>query len=502
MSDAPENPPVAPSENAGRRFKGRWMIKNAMVIDGTGGPVFGPAHILIDDGKITRILEPGNMVGDNIDLPLLGIADHNVLDIAGSFVLPGLIDSHAHIGFAEQVESTEYVFKLWMGHGITTVRELGAIGNGLDFVLGERERSRNHEIVAPKIEPFVTFGQGATEALTSDRLVREWVQSAAERGAVGVKFFGAAPGAFEAALDEASKVGLRSACHHAQQHTARVNALTTARWGLGSIEHSYGQAEVMYRDRMLPDVPASYVYTNEHDRFAHAGRLWEQTGGRGSAAWDDFLDELVALGTTLVPTFAVYIPTRDAMAARTREWNSEYLGSRLENFFEPDPHRHGSFFYNWGTEEEVAWNNNYRIWMSFVRDFSLRGGRVCAGSDSGFIYNLYGFGLIQELELFREAGMAPLEVIRSATLRAAELIGKDKEIGSVEVGKVADLLIIDENPLANLKVLYGTGHYKLVDEGRMGHVGGVKYTIKDGVLYDAEKARADVRELVSASRMN
>ncbi|MFB7893605.1 amidohydrolase family protein [Microbacterium sp. NPDC056044] len=500
MSDIASPLTARTEETAGRRFEGRWMIKNAMVIDGTGGPVFGPAHIVIEAGRIQRILEPGNMVGDNIDLPLLGVPDENVLDIDGNFLLPGLIDSHAHIGFAEQVESTEYVFKLWMGHGITTVRELGSIGNGLDFVLGERDRSSAHEIVAPKIEAFVTFGQGATEPLSTDRSVREWVNSAAARGAAGIKFFGAAPETFRAALDEAGKVGLPSACHHAQQHTARVNALTTARWGLGSIEHSYGQAEVMYRDRMLPDLPASYVYTNEHDRFAHAGRLWKQTGGPGSAAWEDFLDELVALGTTLVPTFAVYIPTRDAMAARTREWNSEYLGARLDSFFTPDPHRHGSFFYDWGTEEEIAWNENYRIWMQFVRDFSLRGGRVCAGSDSGFIYNLYGFGLIQELELFREAGMAPLEVIRSATLRAAELIGKDDEIGSIEVGKVADMLIVDENPLANLKVLYGTGHYKMVDDGRMGRVGGVKHTIKDGVLYDSEKARADVRDMVAASR--
>lgn len=494
-------PRTAASEpDAGRRFTGRWLLRDAMVIDGTGGPVYGPAHLLIEEGRIRRILEPGNIVGDQLDLAALQVPEHNVVELGGAYVLPGLIDSHAHIGFADQVESTEYVFKLWVGHGITTVRELGALGNELAFVQGERARSAAHEIVAPRIEPFIAFGQGAAGPLDSERAVREWVQDAAARGAVGVKFFGAAPAVFRTALDEAGRMGLQSACHHSQQHTGRVTALTTARWGLGSIEHSYGQAEVMYRDRLLPDLPASYVYTNEHDRFAHAGRLWAQADGPGSAAWNDFLDELVGLGTTLVPTFAVYTPTRDAMAARTREWHSEYTSHRLDRFFAPDPHRHGSFFTDWGTEEEVSWNENYRIWMRFVRDFSLRGGRVCAGSDSGFIYNLYGFGLIQELELLRQAGMAPLEVIRAATLRAAELLGRDDEIGSIEVGKVADLVVIDENPLANLKLLYGTGHYRIVDEGREARAGGVRWTIRDGVIYDAARARADVRAMVAASR--
>jgi imidazolonepropionase-like amidohydrolase len=134
------------------------------------------------------------------------------------------------------------------------------------------------------------------------------------------------------------------------------------------------------------------------------------------------------------------------------------------------------------------------------------GGRVTVGSDSGFIYQLYGFGTILEMEMLQEAGFHPLEVVRSATMYGAEALhnpkGKDIEFGVIRPGLYADLLIVDENPLANLKVLYGTGAVRLNDEtGLPERVGGVKYTIKDGIVYDAKKLLADVEAMVQAQRV-
>jgi len=138
--------------------------------------------------------------------------------------------------------------------------------------------------------------------------------------------------------------------------------------------------------------------------------------------------------------------------------------------------------------------------MTFIREYKNRGGRVTAGSDSGFIYQLYGFAYIRELELLREAGFHPLEVIRSATLNGAEALGMEDEIGTVEVGKLADFVVIEENPLRNLKVLYGTGAIKLTEDNEVVRVGGVKYTVKDGVVYDAKQLLEDVKIMVEKQK--
>ena len=138
--------------------------------------------------------------------------------------------------------------------------------------------------------------------------------------------------------------------------------------------------------------------------------------------------------------------------------------------------------------------------MRFVNEYKNRGGRVTVGSDSGYIYKVYGFGTIEELELLREAGFHPLEVMKAATLSGAEALGMQQSIGSIEPGKLADLAILDENPLANFKVLYGTGHMRLDKTGKVNQVGGVKYTVKDGIIYDAKQLLSDVRKIVNKAK--
>ena len=138
--------------------------------------------------------------------------------------------------------------------------------------------------------------------------------------------------------------------------------------------------------------------------------------------------------------------------------------------------------------------------MTFVNEYKNRGGRVTAGSDSGFIYQLYGFAFIRELEMLREAGFHPLEVIKSATLNGAEALGIADKVGTIQVGKLADMVILEENPLQNLQVLYGTGAIKLTEDNKVVRVGGVKYTVKDGIVYDAKQLLADVRKMVTDSK--
>src|SRR5690606_28768123 len=221
--------------------------------------------------------------------------------------------------------------------------------------------------------------------------------------------------------------------------------------------------------------------------FAEAGKLWKQAAAPGSEHWTKVMDKLLELDFTLDPTFNIYEANRDMMRARTAEWHGVYTLPSLWEFYAPNRQSHGSYWFDWTTEEEILWKENYRIWMAFVNEYKNKGGRVTAGSDSGFIYQLYGFAYIRELELLREAGFHPLEVIRAATLNGAEALGMADKIGTVEVGKLADFVIVEENPLANLQVLYGTGAIHLDDNNEVIRVGGVKYTVKDGIVYDAPK---------------
>lgn len=476
------------------------ILRGVNLIDGTGAPMRGPIDIVIENDRIVGIHTvgyPGVKIDEN-SRPKLKQGGKSV-DLEGHYVLPGFVDMHGHIGGKTQAPNGEYVFKLWMAHGITSVRD-PSCGNGLDWVLRHKRLSNENKITAPRIFAYTSFGQGAEKPISNAEEAKKWVKQNKENGADGIKFFGAAPEVMEAALTENKRLGLRSACHHAQLAVARWNVLNSARAGLTSMEHWYGLPEALFDNRTIQDYPADYNYQNEQDRFGEAGRLWKQAAKPYTKHWNNVMDELLALDFTLDPTFNIYEASRDLHRARRAEWHEDYTLPSLWKFYLPSKISHGSYWHDWGTEQEVNWKENYDLWMTFVNEYKNRGGRVTAGSDSGFIFQLYGFAYIRELELLREAGFHPLEVIMSATLKGAEALGADDEIGSVEIGKLADLIVLKENPLANLKVLYGTGAIKLTEDNEVVRVGGIEYTIKDGVLYNAKELLSDVKEIVNQAK--
>ncbi len=490
----------APDRQEGEGPFEQLIIRGVTLINGNGAPPRGPIDIVIEGNRIARIATVGypGLPIEPEGRPKLKEGGRE-LDCQGMYLLPGFVDLHGHIGGRAQGADAEYVFKLWLGHGITTIRD-PSCGNGLDWTLQHRERSAKNEITAPRIYAYSYFGQDSDEPISTPEQARQWVRLNAQKGADGIKFFGAPPDLMAAALEENKKLGLRSACHHAQMDVARWNALQSARAGLTTLEHWYGLPEALFNDRTVQDYPLDYNYQNEQHRFEEAGKLWQQAAPPHSEHWNKVMDELLALDFTLDPTFNIYEANRDLMRARRAEWHEEYTMPSLWRFYMPSRISHGSYWHTWGTEQEITWRENYRLWMEFVREYKNRGGRVTAGSDSGFIYQLYGFAYIRELELLREAGFHPLEVIRSATLNGAEALGADQLIGTVEIGKLADLVIIAENPLQNLQLLYGTGAIQLTADNEVVRAGGVKYTIKDGIVYDAKQLLADVREMVRQAK--
>ncbi len=475
------------------------LIRGVTLIDGTGAPPIGPIDIEVRNNRITRIEVVGYPgVAINPDRRPKLEAGGKELNAEGMYLMPGFVDMHGHIG-GGQAPIAEYVFKLWMGHGVTTIRDPSA-GNGLDWVLDQKNKSAKNIITAPRILAYNVFGSGAKEKITTAEQARTWVNENKAKGADGIKFFGASPAVMDAALRENKRIGLRSACHHAQLDVARWNVVKSAEAGLTSMEHWYGLPEALFTDRTIQDYPLNYNYQDEQHRFENAGKLWKQAAPPYSEHWNKVMNRLLELDFTIDPTFNIYEASRDLHRARRAEWHEDYTLPQLWAFFQPNRRAHGSYWFNWGTEQEVEWKHNYQLWMTFVNEYKNRGGRVTTGSDSGFIFQTYGFAYVRELELLRECGFHPLEIIRSATLYGAQALGMEKEIGSVELGKLADFVIVDQNPLENLQVLYGTGAIKLSADNKVERVGGVKYTVKDGVVYDAKKLLEDVRKIVAEEK--
>jgi hypothetical protein len=493
-------PEPVPGRDRGEGPFTRLILRGVTVVNGEGAPPIGPMDVVIEGNRITSIHNvgfPGVPIEDD-DRPKVEEGDR-VMELEGYYLLPGFIDMHAHFGGDDQGVPAEYPAKLWLAHGITTIREPGSF-NGLDWVLSHQQRSENNTIAAPRIVPYVGFGMGNEGPFQEPEEARAWVRSIARQGASGIKFFGAPPEIMAAALDEAGEQGLGSAMHHAQLDVTGWNVLDSARAGLTTMEHWYGLPEAMFENQVIQDYPTDYNYSNEQHRFGQAGRLWKQAAAPGSDKWNAVRDELIALNFTLNPTLTIYEASRDLMREMNADWQADYAHPALWEFFQPSRRAHGSYWFDWTTADEIAWKENYQLWMQFLDDYKNHGGNVTLGSDAGYIWKLYGFGYIREMELLQEAGFHPLEVLRSATFVGAQVLGMDDQIGSIRPGKRADLVITRDNPLENFKVLYGTGHFRLDDEGEPVRAGGVRYTIKDGIVYDARELLSDVREMVSQAR--
>ena len=486
----------------------RLVIRGATIIDGTGAPPQGPVDLVIENNRIREIRSVGfpHVAIREAARPAKGTKE---IDATGMYVLPGFVDCHGHIGGLAQGTPAEYVYKLWLAHGVTTVRDPGS-GNGIDWTLRERERSAKNQIVAPRLFVYVSPGNGWDKGpINTPEAAREYVRWAKQKGADGFKLIGGIPlydpEIFGAFTDEAKKLNMGSTTHLAQMGVARLNILQAARLGLGSMEHWYGLPEALFSDRIIQDFPLDYNYNDEQHRFGEAGRLWKQAAAPGSKKWNEVMDELLKLGFTIDPTLTIYEASRDLMRAMNADWHARYTLPSLWKFYTPSREAHGSYWFNWTTQDEIEWKNNYRLWMAFLNEYKNRGGRVATGSDSGFIYKLYGFDYIREFELLQEAGFHPLEVIRSATFNGASLLSEQQnrklEFGLIRPGFLADLVIVPENPLANFKVLYGTGAIRLNEQTNTPErVGGIKYTIKDGIVYDAKQLLADVEKIVETAK--
>ncbi|MFC5372631.1 amidohydrolase family protein [Brevundimonas faecalis] len=480
------------------------VIRGATLIDGTGAPPMGPVDIVIQNDKITDIIQSGwPGMPERQNRPPLNAAHE--IDAHGMYVMPGFVDMHAHGGSPQKAPDLEYVYKLWLAHGVTTVRGVSLASQ--DIAVSEKARSARGEIVAPRIYNYQTIGSGWSRGrIRNPEMAREWVRWGKANGIDGIKFFlrgDETPEVVLAAIDEAKKNGMGTVAHIAQPGVAQLNARDLAQAGLGTVTHFYGHFEALLGGRRIQNYPTDYNFYDEQKRFGEAAEIWKEVEP-GTPEWFEYLEEQKKTGVVFDPTMTIYAASRDLMRARNAPWHELYTLPSLADYFQSTRDNHGSYFFDWTTSNEVAWRHFYERFMRLVNDYKNIGGRVTVGSDSGFIWKLYGFGYIEELELLQEAGFNPLEIVRAATMDGAttlaESTGQAPTFGVVRPGMSADLVITSENPLANFKTLYGTGHERLSPENRIETVGGVRWTVTRGVAYDAPALLADVRAMVERQR--
>ena len=479
------------------------VIRGAILVDGTGAPPVGPVDIIIENNRIQSVRSAGTP-----GLPPRAKRppekpDHEI-DATGMYVLPGFVSLHEHAGGAPKNPDAEYPYKLWLAHGVTTVRGVPLTDHAL--TVRERERSNRNEIVAPRIvnyqRPGAGWGKGSVDTPED---ARAWVRWAASNGVEGLKLGAYRPEIMAALLDEAKKHKLGSTAHLQQTGVAQMNALTAARLGLQTVTHFYGHFEALLKDYVVQPWPVDQVNDDEQMRFGQVARLWDKIHAPGGPEWREYLQEHRTLGTTFDPTMTAYAAGRDLMRMRNADWHGRYTLPSLMDFYAPSRANHGSYWYYWTLEDEIAWRNFYQVWFRLLNDYKKMGGRVTTSADAAFIYNTYGFGNVHEMELLQEAGFHPLEVVQAATfnpaMTLAEAAGTPLDRGVVRAGLLADLVVVDQNPLKNLKVLYGTGALKLNDQtGRSEWIGGIKYTVKDGIVYDAKQLLADVAAMVDKQK--
>ena len=203
----------APTRTEGEGPWSQLIIRGVTVIDGTLSPPIGPIDIVVENNRIASVQVVG-FPGMDIHpdrRPKLKPGGKE-LNAEGMYLLPGFVDTHAHIGGGSQGTPAEYVFKLWMAHGITTICDPGS-GNGIDWVLDQKKKSEKNEITAPRIKAYNWFGNSLNGEpgrgdITTPEAAREWVRENAKKGADGYQIWWRTARSDASCLGREQKIGI------------------------------------------------------------------------------------------------------------------------------------------------------------------------------------------------------------------------------------------------------------------------------------------------------
>ena len=486
---------------------GELVIINAMIIPGHGGPAYGPADIIIKNDLIDQIISYNGKTGrdKNVSYPK---AD-KIIDATGMYVMPGLIDLHAHIRGPDLPLS--YVYNLKLAHGVTTM--VNGADRGWKNALEQKKLSDQNKISAPRMFPIKDWGPSRSRDpghLPKASEIKKWhdintqniaklANQIVKEGAHVIRIGSLAwnEELFGKVAKAIYKAGGITTVHLPPSDISVVNAVKAAELGVTMLEHHYGYPESAMGGKVHP-FPSDYNYMDEADRFRHAGSIWQIASE--DILYGEVVDRLIKSGVAMLPTMSTYEANRDINRAMSSPWHERYTHAKLIDWYFPNPEYHGSYHWNWTSNDEQAWSDMFKKWQKLIYEFHKRGGHLAYAVDDPYIWNTTGIGNVRELQLMKESGLHALEVIRSATRNSAITL-RQPQLGLVQTGFIADLAIIDGNPLDNFHFLYAFGGIDF-SEGAIKNKGGVRWTIKSGILFDNKQLVQEVLEEVKKSKEN
>ena len=441
-------------------------LTHVRVIDGTGAAPTEDQTVVISDGKISAI-------GSNVSLP----ANAKVLDLNGYTVLPGLVGMHDHMffpmgGTPPMYSNMGFSFpRLYLALGVTTIRTTGSVQPYLDLEIKKlidagRMIGPKMHITAPYLEgegSFTPVMHTLTDADDARKMVNYW----ADQGADSFKaYMNITRDELRAAVEEAHKRGLK-----VTGHLCSIGYREAAEIGIDNLEHG-----------IFPD--SEFVPNKQPDKCPGAAvTATLRTLDINSEPVKETIRTLVAKKvavTSTLPVFEASAPLASGQTGPTAIGApTALLNQRMLNVMNNDARVR--YLTN---RSRIAANSPQadfvRKSMDFERAFVAAGGLLIAGLDpTGNGGVVAGFGDLREVELLVEAGFTPLEAIKIASLNGAKFLGEDTRIGSIAVGKQADLMIVKGNPAT-----------KITD------IENVEIVFKDGVGYDSEKLIQSVQGLV------
>ena len=406
------------------------VIQGGTLIDATGRPPLEDAVIVIEGNRFKAVGKRGEVA-----VP----TGSRIIDVKGKTILPGLIDGHCHL--------LDFVGELYLHLGITTCPDITQ--NDDEWTMAQRDGTNLGKIRGPRIWSTGTRLVGPppswalrTESgylIKSPEDARSIVRKKKEAGIEIIKFNEyVSPEAIKAGAEEANRLGLPVTCHC-------LDVFLAAEAGFAGVEHHWAPGMTSIADvkkrwevhelRMTGKINtadvAFYYEPENFDRIVKA-----------------MADHKVSWSPTIATWFRPLSPSAERFKERELSILDNARAAYLPAVMREQTLRQYDRYAKFPADRLQRTRAGYSKIADFIARFVQAGGIIRAGSDPN--NGLPALGVHEEMVMFVEAGLTPMQAIQAATINVARAFRKDKDFGTVEPGKVADLIAVEGDPLKDM----------------------------------------------------